>query len=71
MDTLVVNALRFAPHYSHFDVDEAVALIGEVKPRRAYLTHISHDMGLHAEASLRLPEGVSLGYDTLEIETDD
>ena len=71
VDTLVVNALRFAPHYSHFNVDEAVALIREVKPRQAYLTHISHDMGLHALASLELPEGVSLGYDTLSIETND
>ena len=38
VDTLVVNALRFAPHYSHFDVEEAVTLIREVKPRRAFLT---------------------------------
>ena len=65
VDTLVVNALRFAPHYSHFDVEEAVTLIREVKPRRAFLTHISHDMGLHALASLKLPEGVSLAYDKI------
>ena len=71
VDTLVVNALRFAPNDSHFDVEEAVALIREAKPRRAFLTHISHDMGLHALASLKLPEGVSLAYDTLEIEIDD
>lgn len=70
-EVMVVNALRFAPHYSHFDVEEALALIGEIAPRRAYLTHMSHEMGLHALTSRRMPEGVELGYDTLSFETDE
>ena len=68
VDTLVVNALRFAPHYSHFNVDEALELIGKVAPRRAYLTHMSHEIGLYATTNPSLPEGVSLAYDRLEIE---
>ncbi len=68
IDTLVVNALRFKPHHSHFSVEEALALINRVKPRVAYLTHLSHDIGLHAETVEKLPEGVMLGYDTLSIE---
>ena len=71
LDLLVVNALRFAPHDSHFSVDEALALIRRVRPRRAVLTHLSHEIGLHAEASRRLPAGVELAYDGLEIETNE
>lgn len=68
VDTLVVNALRYEPHYSHFNVAEALGLISKVGPRQAFLTHMSHDIGLHAEASKRMPEGVHLAYDTLSIE---
>ena len=68
IDTLVVNALRFKPHHSHFNVEEAVALINRIRPRVAYLTHLSHDIGLHAEAANKLPEGVYLGYDGLTID---
>ncbi len=65
---LIVNALRWQWHYSHFSVEEALALIREVAPERAYLTHASHDIGLYEEASKRLPEGVYLAYDGLQIE---
>lgn len=68
LDTLVVNALRRAPHDSHFSLDEALALIEEVKPRRAYLTHQSHDMGRYVELERDLPEGVFSAYDRLKIE---
>lgn len=71
LDLLVVNALRHAPHYSHFNVEEALALIARVKPRRALLTHMSHDIGFHADAHSFLPHGVELAYDTLEIEIND
>lgn len=72
VEVLVVNALRFTPHDSHFCVDEALALVGRVKPRRAYLTHMSHDIGLHAVTEPTLPDGVQLAYDglTVEIGTD-
>ncbi len=65
---LVVNALRFEPHDSHFSVDEALSLIGRVKPQEAYLIHMSHDIGLHADVEKRLPRGVHLAYDGLKIE---
>lgn len=68
IDTLIINALRFRSHHSHFNVEEAVALINRIKPRVAYLTHMSHDIGLHAETASKLPEGVFLGYDGLSIE---
>lgn len=67
LEVLVVNALRFSEHYSHFNVAEALALIDRVKPRAAYLTHMSHEIGLHAETDPTLPEGVHLAYDCLEI----
>ncbi|MBR5864054.1 MAG: MBL fold metallo-hydrolase [Alistipes sp.] len=68
IDTLIVNALRFKPHHSHFSVEEALALTERVKPRQTFLTHLSHDIGLHSESAEKLPEGVRLGYDTLTIE---
>lgn len=68
LKVLVVNALRWTDHYSHFCVREAIDLINRVKPERAYLTHMSHDIGLFDEASAKLPEGVELAYDGLKIE---
>lgn len=65
---LVVNALRKEKHFSHFSLPEALELIKTVNPGRAYLTHISHEMGLHAEVEKMLPEGVFLAYDNLEVE---
>ena len=64
---LVLNALRREPHISHFTMDEALKLIEELKPEKAYLTHISHQLGLHAVVSHELPEGVELAYDGLKI----
>lgn len=66
--TLIVNALRFTPHFSHFNVEEALELIGKVKPEHAYLTHICHEMGLHKEVNAKLPMGVELAYDGMTIE---
>lgn len=68
VDTLVVNALRWERHNSHYSVAEALALIERVAPRRAYLTHMSHRIGLHNKAEALLPEGVHLAYDGLQIE---
>ncbi len=66
--TLVVNALRFEPHDSHFSVAEALAIAARVAPAQVYLTHMSHEIGLHAEAEQQLPEGVHFAYDGLKIE---
>ena len=68
VEVLVINALRWEQHPSHFSVEEACAVAERVKPQRTILTHLSHDIGLHAHAAERLPEGVELGYDGMEIE---
>lgn len=65
---MVINALRWEPHDSHFSVAEAIEVINRIRPERAYLTHMSHDIGLYAEASKRLPEGVEFAYDGLVVE---
>lgn len=65
-EVLVVNALRKKAHISHFNLEEALALIEELAPDRAYLTHISHLMGLHA--SVILPPNVHLAFDGLKVQ---
>lgn len=65
---LVINALRKEKHFSHYSLPEALEVIKTVNPGRAYVTHISHEMGLHAEVERTLPEGVFLAYDGLEVE---
>jgi len=64
---LVVNALRKEKHISHFTLSEALRIIEEIQPEKAYLTHLSHQMGLHEEISGELPDNVELAYDGLEI----
>jgi len=64
---LVLNALRYARHISHFNVEEAIALADELKVPQVYFTHISHQLGLHAEVSKTLPQGRELSYDLQEI----
>jgi phosphoribosyl 1,2-cyclic phosphate phosphodiesterase len=64
---LVLNALRKQKHYSHFNLDEALALMKELKPEKGYLTHISHQMGTCEEVNRELPENVSLAHDGLVI----
>jgi phosphoribosyl 1,2-cyclic phosphate phosphodiesterase len=64
---LVLNALRRESHISHFTLDEAIALADELGATQTYFTHISHQLGLHAEVSRELPPGKSLAYDGLEI----
>ncbi len=66
--TLVINALRKEKHFSHFCLTEALEVIKQINPTTAYLTHMSHQMGLHAEVSKELPQNVRLAYDGLCIE---
>ncbi len=63
LDVLVVNALRLEAHATHFNLDEALEFIEEVKPKKAYLTHISHLLGFHEKVSKELPDNVFLAYD--------
>jgi len=67
-DIIVLNALRHEPHISHFTLTEAVAVLEELAPRRAYLTHISHQLGRHHEVEAGLPGWVRLAYDGLKLE---
>ena len=62
---LVINALRKEKHISHFNLEEALAVIEKIKPQRAYLTHISHLMGFHREVDTELPNNVQIAYDGL------
>lgn len=64
---LVINALRKSDHISHFSLDQALALIEELEVEKAYITHISHQMGLHAEVEKQLPKNVFLAQDSLKI----
>ncbi|WP_416442226.1 MBL fold metallo-hydrolase [Leeuwenhoekiella sp. A16] len=68
LDVIVVNALREEPHYSHFNLEEALEFIAEVKPKKAYFTHISHLLGFHAEVEKKLPENIHLAYDGLQLD---
>lgn len=65
---IVLNALRNSRHVSHFSLSEALEILNELKPERAYLTHISHFLGKYEVVSEKLPDWVHLAYDGLQIE---
>lgn len=67
LDVLVINALRHEKHFSHFCLPEALDIIDRCQPQKAFLTHMSHEMGLHAVVDQTLPENVRLAYDNLKI----
>ncbi len=67
LDVLILNALRFQPHLTHLNIEEAIALCNILKPGICYLTHISHELGMHEEVNAMLPENIRLGYDGLQI----
>jgi len=71
VDTLILDALRDEPHETHFTLGEAVAVVEQIAPRRAYFTHMTHDLP-HAKTNARLPAGIELAYDglVLDIEVD-
>ena len=66
LDVLVLDAVRFRPHPTHFSVDEALEVISILKPRRAFLTHLCHDID-HDTVSAMLPPDVALAYDGLRV----
>ena len=67
LDVLIIDALRPRPHPTHLSFEQALAVIGELKPKRAFFTHLSHDVS-HAEIEAGLPENVRVGFDGLRIE---
>jgi phosphoribosyl 1,2-cyclic phosphate phosphodiesterase len=66
VDTLVINALRTTPHPTHLSVQEAIDIVQEIRPRQAYLIHLSHDL-THTELEALLPPGIAIAYDGLRI----
>lgn len=68
LDVLVIDALRHTTHVSHETLEEALENIRRIAPTKSYLTHMSHEIGLHKEVQKTLPENVFLSYDRLEIE---
>lgn len=66
LDALILDGLRWDPHPTHFMIEESLAIIDRLRPKRAYLTHIAHQI-LHAVDSAKLPPGVEFCYDGLTI----
>jgi phosphoribosyl 1,2-cyclic phosphate phosphodiesterase len=64
---LVLNALRHQSHISHFTFQEAIDLVNELKPEKAYFTHISHQLGLQEDMENQLPPNIRLAFDGLSI----
>lgn len=67
-DVMVLSALRKEKHISHFNLEEAIQVIQELKVPTAYLTHISHQLGRHADVEAELPKGIHLAYDGLVLD---
>jgi phosphoribosyl 1,2-cyclic phosphate phosphodiesterase len=67
VDTLILDALRYKEHPTHFNIDQALAVVEELKPRRTYLTHIAHELD-HETTNAALPDGVELAYDGLVLD---
>lgn len=70
LDVLFLDALRHKPHPTHTTVKQALAYVEQISPRRAYFTHISHDLP-HEETERDFPEGVHLAYDGLRLTVGD
>jgi phosphoribosyl 1,2-cyclic phosphate phosphodiesterase len=68
LDILVLDALRITPHPTHFSLDQAIAATRRIRPRRAYFTHVCHDLP-HAATCRGLPPGIELAYDGLVVES--
>ena len=66
LDVLVLDCLRLRPHPTHLWLERSLAYVAELKPRRAYFTHMAHDIK-HARDSALLPRGIEWAYDGLEI----
>ena len=71
LDVLVLNCLRDDVHPTHLNLAEALEIIGDVQPKRTYLTHVSQTFGFHDEIQKRLPKNVFLAYDNLTIMIND
>ena len=68
LDVLITTALRKEPHKTHNNIEEALALVNELQPKKTYFSHISELLGYHADIEKELPENVFLAYDELVVE---
>jgi phosphoribosyl 1,2-cyclic phosphate phosphodiesterase len=68
LDCLVINGLRKEKHISHYSLNEAIEVIHKVNAKKGYITHISHQMGLHREVEKQLPNNIHLAYDGLKLD---
>lgn len=68
LEVLVISALRIKEHFSHMNLEETLMLIAELKPKKSYLTHISHVFATHVEIENMLPNNVHVAYDGLTLE---
>jgi phosphoribosyl 1,2-cyclic phosphate phosphodiesterase len=66
-EVMVINALRHKKHLSHYTLNEAITLAQELKIPRVYFTHISHQLGKYDDVNGKLPEGMELTYDGLQL----
>lgn len=66
-DLIILDALRKKQHISHFNLDQALELLEELKPKKALLTHISHYMGIHDDVNNQLPNHIKLAFDGQQI----
>lgn len=64
IEVLVLNALRFKPHTTHFNLEESLKMVKKIKPKTAYFIHTSHDIHYGRDSHL-LPSGVAFAYDGL------
>ena len=69
LDDFILDALRYVPHPTHSNVEQSLALVRELQPKRAWFTHICHDLA-HEQANARLPQNVRLAYDGLSFEVE-
>ncbi|MCC7107196.1 MAG: MBL fold metallo-hydrolase [Chloroflexi bacterium] len=67
LDLMIVDGLRFKPHPTHFTISQAIAVIQELKPRKALLTHLTHDVEF-SSTTASLPPDIGLAYDGLVID---
>ena len=65
---MVLGALQKTSHLSHYTLDQALAVLDKLRPNTAYLTHMSHKMGKHADVEAELPPHVFLAYDGLKVQ---
>ena len=68
ISTLIINCLQVEKHISHFNLEECLDLIKYIKPKKAYLTHISHNLGLHEVVQKKMPKNVYLAFDGLKLD---